>query len=404
MPSASPFRLKAIAAALTLASAASVDYVRAWGDTLAHPTTGELAQLLLSANGKKLVSAVVDSTFSGTLGGQTANWADTWRTTHKETAGWHFVDMVAAPPANCGYTPSDCGTTCIIAAITNQTNVLLGNGCAASTASTQALQFLAHFIGDVTQPLHDCARDVGGNSDTVTYNGASTNFHAIHDTSIPASRAAEVGVSTAAAYASFLATTYGANKATYTSSKYIDLFTVDAAGNLVAAINMANDANALDCSKSAFWTLYDKDPSQDFSGAYYTATKLLLEEQIAKAGYRLAAWVNAIADQCYGAATTSTSTTSSTKTTSSTSTKTTSTSSSSAKTSTSTKTTSSSPTPTATTTSAACAHDVCTAGAKLSASCSSCAAAVIAADSYCGSTKWDSTCVDEVFTYCTVTC
>jgi hypothetical protein len=56
---------------------------------------------------------------------------------------------------------------------------------------------------------------------------------------------------------------------------------------LSAAVAMSEEAGALDCSKTAFWTLYDKNPSQDFSGAYYTATAVLLEEQIARAGYRV---------------------------------------------------------------------------------------------------------------------
>ncbi|KAJ3291886.1 hypothetical protein HDU76_007219 [Blyttiomyces sp. JEL0837] len=60
---------------------------------------------------------------------------------------------------------------------------------------------------------------------------------------------------------------------------------------------------------------------------------------------------------------------------------------------------------TSTTTTSSCAHSVCTTGVKLTSSCDPCAAAIIKADSYCGSTKWDSTCVSEVSQYCTgVTC
>ncbi|KAJ3308009.1 hypothetical protein HDU76_004189, partial [Blyttiomyces sp. JEL0837] len=47
-----------------------------------------------------------------------------------------------------------------------------------------------------------------------------------------------------------------------------------------------------------------------------------------------------------------------------------------------------------------CAHSVCVSGVALTSSCDSCAAAVIAKDSYCGSTSWDSQCVSEVATYC----
>jgi endonuclease/exonuclease/phosphatase family metal-dependent hydrolase len=49
----------------------------------------------------------------------------------------------------------------------------------------------------------------------------------------------------------------------------------------------------------------------------------------------------------------------------------------------------------------ACAHDPFTTGAALAAGCSACTAAVCAADSYCCSTAWDSTCASEAAARCT---
>lgn len=51
-----------------------------------------------------------------------------------------------------------------------------------------------------------------------------------------------------------------------------------------------------------------------------------------------------------------------------------------------------------------CAHDVCVAGGALSSTCDDCAAAVCAADSYCCTSAWDSTCVSLVGSYCGFTC
>jgi len=51
-----------------------------------------------------------------------------------------------------------------------------------------------------------------------------------------------------------------------------------------------------------------------------------------------------------------------------------------------------------------CAHPVCSTGSALTASCSSCAAAVCSHDSYCCTTAWDSICVSEVPTYCGMSC
>ncbi len=51
-----------------------------------------------------------------------------------------------------------------------------------------------------------------------------------------------------------------------------------------------------------------------------------------------------------------------------------------------------------------CSHDVCEAGVALPSSCDDCAAAVCAADSYCCTSSWDSSCVGEVASYCGFTC
>lgn len=52
----------------------------------------------------------------------------------------------------------------------------------------------------------------------------------------------------------------------------------------------------------------------------------------------------------------------------------------------------------------ACAHPVCSTGAKLTTSCSDCATKVCAADSYCCSSNWDAQCVGEVASVCGQSC
>ncbi|ORY40833.1 hypothetical protein BCR33DRAFT_827655 [Rhizoclosmatium globosum] len=44
----------------------------------------------------------------------------------------------------------------------------------------------------------------------------------------------------------------------------------------------------------------------------------------------------------------------------------------------------------------ACAHSKCVAGVALSSSCDNCVGAIIAQDSYCGTSSWDSTCIGEL--------
>jgi hypothetical protein len=51
-----------------------------------------------------------------------------------------------------------------------------------------------------------------------------------------------------------------------------------------------------------------------------------------------------------------------------------------------------------------CAHPICTAGTKLTASCDSCATQICAADSFCCNNRWDSQCVSEVSSVCHQSC
>jgi vibriolysin len=52
----------------------------------------------------------------------------------------------------------------------------------------------------------------------------------------------------------------------------------------------------------------------------------------------------------------------------------------------------------------ACAHNECSAGAKLTSGCDACVTSVCAADSFCCATAWDARCVSEVVSVCGQTC
>ncbi|MEM9696650.1 MAG: hypothetical protein AAGA56_29180 [Myxococcota bacterium] len=51
-----------------------------------------------------------------------------------------------------------------------------------------------------------------------------------------------------------------------------------------------------------------------------------------------------------------------------------------------------------------CGHDLCSTGAALTPECDPCAAEIIDADPYCGSTSWDDLCVGQVASVCGQTC
>jgi hypothetical protein len=62
------------------------------------------------------------------------------------------------------------------------------------------------------------------------------------------------------------------------------------------------------------------------------------------------------------------------------------------------------PSPDAPSLNGTCAHAICSTGAALKSTCSSCTEQVCSSDSYCCDTKWDSECVGEVTSICGDTC
>lgn len=168
-----------------------------------------------------------------------------------------------------------------------------------SKQQEEAVKFLAHFAGDVTQPLHACARDKGGNDDKIHFGGQSVNFHASWDTNIPEKRISDDFNGDKAAYASHLVQTiksdsFPSSKSTWLSGH--DVFETKSNGNSLAAIDWATDSNWYDCNY--VWGPFDQDPSQDFSQEYYRNVVPVVDIQIAKGGYRLANLLSQIAGTC----------------------------------------------------------------------------------------------------------
>jgi hypothetical protein len=119
-----------------------------------------------------------------------AGWADDYRADHKDTGGWHFVNI---PDDRSTYDPdADCkGGNCVIEAIA-RFRAILADCSKPAPERLQALKFIVHFVGDIHQPLHASDRwdaytgkdDQGGNLVPVTFFGQSTNLHVLWDTGL----------------------------------------------------------------------------------------------------------------------------------------------------------------------------------------------------------------------------
>ncbi|MGH9687224.1 MAG: S1/P1 nuclease [Candidatus Acidiferrales bacterium] len=100
-----------------------------------------------------------------------STWADDVRSVRPDTARWHFIDIPR--DAHRGNLAKYCppATGCVVSALEAQVRVLK-NPRASAAARADALRFVIHFVGDIHQPLHDVTNnDLGGNCVPVEFFG-----------------------------------------------------------------------------------------------------------------------------------------------------------------------------------------------------------------------------------------
>lgn len=148
----------------------------------------------------------------------------------------------------------------------------------ASTANTRAdrrnaLKFLIHFVGDLHQPLHvGHPDDLGGNKIPLTWADKKTNLHSVWDTyMIKSAHADDFGSMTVAEQADW----YAAN---LDSDTAIASEVVDPAAWLNESLH----------NRVSAYTGYDDE------SVYQEQNLPIIERQLKAAGYRLAAWLNAV--------------------------------------------------------------------------------------------------------------
>lgn len=116
-----------------------------------------------------------------------STWADDIRGGHPETGPWHYVDI---PPESGGYDPKYCpDDNCVVARITRFARIL-GDPAQPFPARSEALKYLVHFVGDLSQPLHAMGDARGGNDVPVTVFGSTQcgeypcNLHGVWDSEL----------------------------------------------------------------------------------------------------------------------------------------------------------------------------------------------------------------------------
>lgn len=107
-------------------------------------------------------------------------WADEVRPKRPQTGPWHYINI--PEDARSIDLERDCPlpASCVVREVERQTEIL--KSAVPKAERAEALKFLAHFIGDLHQPLHvGFKEDRGGNEIALTFLGRKTNMHALWD-------------------------------------------------------------------------------------------------------------------------------------------------------------------------------------------------------------------------------
>lgn len=276
-----------ITAAIFLGSLTQL--TNAWG-SLGHETIAWIAQSYVDSTTKSTVQSILASTQPDYMA-NVSTWADTYRYTSggRWSAPLHYIDANDNPPDTCSVDyDRDCGEEgCSVSAIVNYTSILLDDG-SSDSVKLDAMRFLIHFVGDLHQPLHDEKLEEGGNDIEVTYDGEETNLHHIWDTEIVEQLAdgADAEEFAKNLTASIDARDYGWDVEDWMAGASLN-------DTLSTVMGWASEANAYVCSE-VLSAGVDAVEEGDLSGSYYNAHYDVARVQIARAGYRLGAWLNLI--------------------------------------------------------------------------------------------------------------
>jgi hypothetical protein len=249
--------------------------------------------------GHRVVAAIADTQLSGLarahvkeiLGGaesldEAANWPDEMRSApgkywQKTSVPWHFMDFNGvvydhAPPEGDAFT-----------AINHFAAVLKDPKSSLADKQT-ALRFVVHLVGDLHQPLHvGRPGDEGGGKIRVTFFGKPTNLHVVWDSGMPDNE-----------QLSF--TEFAAKLERHTSSQnVIDWWDVNPRDWVSESAQVRERIYAdLPRVKTQAGKKKKKrkgaEELPDVSYGYVFKFQPVMEQQLQRAGIRLAAYLNAI--------------------------------------------------------------------------------------------------------------
>ncbi|MBY0279249.1 S1/P1 nuclease [Candidatus Binatia bacterium] len=242
-----------------------------------------------------------------------STWADDVRDERYWTSDWHFLDIPRDTPPDADLAAFCPSKGCVTTAIEKQLAVLRSTAPGTSKKQrAEALRFVVHFVGDVHQPMHDVANaDRGGNCVPVTYLGRvpqpgsngkySPNLHQIWDSGVIKAELEERDL-TVAELASRIDCRFQSQIQTWLAEPVAPLAwareghrTAEEVGygKLSPSVPVLEPRTLASCAQGgasqkmlALHLVADE--------GYQSAAAAAVEEQLARAGARLAAALNAI--------------------------------------------------------------------------------------------------------------
>ncbi|KAI1449063.1 S1/P1 nuclease [Annulohypoxylon stygium] len=270
----------------------------AWG-SLGHITVAYIASNFVKDSTTAYFQDILQNNTEHYLAG-VATWADSIRYTKwgRFSKNFHFIDAKDTPPDYCGVDfERDCKEDgCVVSSIQNYTSQLL-DADLYPWRRNQAAKFVIHFVGDIHQPLHVENVAMGGNGIHVKWESSELNLHHVWDSSIAEKMLGGIHRKpyvAAYAWATNLTEQIKSGKYESVSQSWADGISLD--DPISTAMRWANESNAVVCTH-----VFPEGPKaiigQELAGDYYEKAAPVIEIQVAKAGYRLATWLDLIANK-----------------------------------------------------------------------------------------------------------
>ena len=167
---------------VSMSSLAAVQPAHAWG-CKGHQAVALIAEAHLTPHARETALSILNAVpidptlprYCGASGldpfADASTWPDDIRKLRPDTPPWHFIDIPRGAPTSdiTKYCLPQEG--CVTSALTEQVRVLRDPNSSAQ-AKADALRFIIHFVGDIHQPLHASTNnDLGGNCVPVTFFG-----------------------------------------------------------------------------------------------------------------------------------------------------------------------------------------------------------------------------------------